>query len=114
MRVADLCAQEGIPFVLGHALYMKATQGGKAVPEVCPQDAEDPTTHFAHAVRGYGPKALWSPPKPTSPSSWRIQKSTGVSTVLSWPDDKSRVFLRAESITCRSKVAPSPGVSAAL
>ena len=28
--VADLCTQEGIPFVLGHALYMKAIHGGKA------------------------------------------------------------------------------------
>jgi transposase len=28
--VADLCAQEGIPFVLGHALYMKAIHGGKS------------------------------------------------------------------------------------
>jgi transposase len=28
--LADLCAQEGIPFVLGHALYMKAIPGGKA------------------------------------------------------------------------------------
>lgn len=28
--VADLCAKEGIPFVLGHALYMKAIHGGKA------------------------------------------------------------------------------------
>ena len=27
---ADLCAQEGIPFVLGHALSMKAIHGGKA------------------------------------------------------------------------------------
>jgi transposase len=27
---ADLCAREGIPFVLGHALYMKAIHGGKA------------------------------------------------------------------------------------
>ena len=26
----DLCAQEGLPFVLGHALYMKAIHGGKA------------------------------------------------------------------------------------
>src|SRR5262249_30233384 len=25
----DLCAAEGIPFVLGHALYMKAIHGGK-------------------------------------------------------------------------------------
>jgi transposase len=28
--LADLCAQEGIPCVLGHALYMKAIHGGKA------------------------------------------------------------------------------------
>jgi transposase len=28
--LADLCAQEGIPFVLGHALYMTAIPGGKA------------------------------------------------------------------------------------
>jgi transposase len=28
--LADLCQDEGIPFVLGHALYMKAIHGGKA------------------------------------------------------------------------------------
>ena len=28
--LADLCAHEGHPFVLGHALYMKAIHGGKA------------------------------------------------------------------------------------
>ena len=28
--LADLCPQEGIPFVLGHALSMKALHGGKA------------------------------------------------------------------------------------
>ncbi len=28
--LADLCAQQHIPFVLGHALYMKAIHGGKA------------------------------------------------------------------------------------
>jgi transposase len=28
--LADLCAHDGIPFVLGHALYMKAIHGGKA------------------------------------------------------------------------------------
>jgi transposase len=28
--VADLCHKEGIPFVLGHALYIKAIHGGKA------------------------------------------------------------------------------------
>ena len=28
--VGDLCQAEGIPFVLGHALYMKAIHGGKS------------------------------------------------------------------------------------
>ncbi|HCM67746.1 MAG TPA: hypothetical protein DIS62_01925, partial [Candidatus Kerfeldbacteria bacterium] len=28
--IADLCAREGLTFVLGHALYMKAIHGGKA------------------------------------------------------------------------------------
>jgi transposase len=28
--LADLCSQHNIPFVLGHALYMKAIHGGKA------------------------------------------------------------------------------------
>lgn len=28
--IADLCNEENIPFVLGHALYMKAIHGGKA------------------------------------------------------------------------------------
>jgi transposase len=28
--LADLCAREGLPFVLGHALYMTAIHGGKA------------------------------------------------------------------------------------
>ena len=28
--LADLCGRESIPFVLGHALYMKAIHGGKA------------------------------------------------------------------------------------
>src|SRR5919201_3140187 len=28
--LADLCAHEGLPFVLGHALYMQAIHGGKA------------------------------------------------------------------------------------
>ena len=28
--LADLCAEQGIPFVLGHALYMKAIHSGKA------------------------------------------------------------------------------------
>jgi transposase len=29
-RLADRCAQEGLPFVLGHALYMRLIHGAKA------------------------------------------------------------------------------------
>jgi len=29
-RLADLCRDAGVPFVLGHALYMKAIHGAKA------------------------------------------------------------------------------------
>ena len=28
--ISDLCAQENVPFILGHAFYMKAIHGGKA------------------------------------------------------------------------------------
>ncbi len=28
--LADLCHEEGIPFILGHALYMRASHGGKS------------------------------------------------------------------------------------
>jgi len=27
--IADVCAEQAVPFVLGHALYMKAIHGGK-------------------------------------------------------------------------------------
>jgi hypothetical protein len=33
--LADLCADEGIDFVLGHALYMRAIHGGR-------EDSKDP------------------------------------------------------------------------
>jgi transposase len=44
--LADLCADEGIPFVLGHALYRKAIHGGKAKND--PTDAEK----IARLLRG--------------------------------------------------------------
>src|SRR5262249_372663 len=31
--LADLCAKEKIPFVLGHALYMRMSHGAKAQPD---------------------------------------------------------------------------------
>lgn len=32
--LADLCAKEQIPFVLGHALYTKAINGGNGHPTI--------------------------------------------------------------------------------
>src|SRR5260370_30160346 len=42
--VADLCAQEGIPFVLGHALYMKGDPRGQGQErqDRCAQDRRAP------------------------------------------------------------------------
>ena len=48
--LADLCTQEGIPFVLGHALYMKAIHGGKAKNDKI--DAQK----IAVLLRGCGPQ----------------------------------------------------------
>ena len=44
--LADLCENEGIPFLLGHALYMKAIHGAKAK-----NDKLD-ATKIAHMIRG--------------------------------------------------------------
>ena len=33
--LSDLCSREKIPFILGHALYMKAIHGGKAKNDRC-------------------------------------------------------------------------------
>ena len=47
--VADLCSEQGIPFVLGHALYMKAIHGGLRC------------AHSRHRL-GLNPVAVWSYP----------------------------------------------------
>ena len=44
--LADLCARENIPFVLGHALYMKAIHGGKA------KNDKIDSLKIAHLLRG--------------------------------------------------------------
>ena len=55
--LADLCRQEGIEFVLGHALYMKAIHGGKAN-----NDKVD-ALKIAHLLRGANlPQAYGYPP----------------------------------------------------
>jgi len=54
--LADLCANEDIPFVLGHALYMKAIHGGKAK-----NDRIDATKIAALLRGGMIPKAYVYP-----------------------------------------------------
>jgi transposase len=54
--LADLCVQEGIPFVLGHALYMKAIHGGKAK-----NDRIDAHTIAVRLRGGMLPQAYVSP-----------------------------------------------------
>jgi transposase len=55
-RLADLCAEEGLPFVLGHALSMKAIHGGKAK-----NDQIDAQTIAALLRGGMLPQAYVSP-----------------------------------------------------
>jgi transposase len=56
--LADLCADEDIPFVLGHALYMKAIHGGKAK-----NDTIDSQKIAALLRGGLLPQAYVSPAK---------------------------------------------------
>ena len=56
--LADLCRQEGIEFVLGHALYMKAIHGGKA------KNDKIDSLKIATLLRGGSlPKAYVYPPE---------------------------------------------------
>lgn len=64
--LADLCAEQNIPFVLGHALYMKAIHGGKAKnaastrvrsPDCC---AAAPSPWPTSILRPCGPRATCS------------------------------------------------------
>jgi transposase len=56
--LADLCTREGIPFVLGHALYMKAIHGGKV------KNAKVDAFKIAHLLRGGNlPQAYVYPPE---------------------------------------------------
>ena len=49
--LADLCEQEKIAFVLGHALYMKAIHGGKS------KNDKIDSGKIAHLLRGGTPGA---------------------------------------------------------
>jgi transposase len=61
--LADLCADEGIPFVLGPALYMQAIQGGKA--------QNDPIDSHKMAARRRGGML---PPSSVSPAALRATR----------------------------------------
>jgi transposase len=63
--LADLCAREGIPFVLGHALSMKAIHGGTATNDKI--DAQK----IAQRLRGgMRPQASVSPAKMRATRDW--------------------------------------------
>ena len=38
--LADLCEKENIPFILGHALYMRAIHGGKSKNDKCKRGSD--------------------------------------------------------------------------
>ena len=56
--LSDLCSSEGIPFILGHALYMKAIHGGKAK-----NDRIDSHKIATLALGGMFPLSYVYPPK---------------------------------------------------
>jgi transposase len=55
--LADLCQAENIPFVLGHALYMKAIHGGKSA------DDRIDSSKIAHLLRGGNLPIAYAYPK---------------------------------------------------
>jgi len=66
--LADLCAREGIDFVLGHALYMKAIHGGEERPHRCFQDRNPaPRRNDSSGLRTPARDALHSRSSP----SWK-------------------------------------------
>jgi transposase len=67
--LADLCQAEGIPFVLGHALYMKAIHGGKTKNDKI--DSEK----IARLLRGgRAPPEGWSPQAYVYPREMRATR----------------------------------------
>jgi len=63
--LADLCAAQGIPFVLGHALSRKALHGGKAK-----NDKMDSQTIAALLRGGMLPHAYVYPAEMRAPRDW--------------------------------------------
>jgi hypothetical protein len=80
--LADLCANENIPFVLGHALYMKAIQGGKAKNDRISSRREPPWTYLYANIRKRSMEHwdgdIWTPtislPRILSCLAWNLIK----------------------------------------
>ena len=98
--IADLCGREGIPFVLGHALYMKAIHGGKTKNDkidsqkIALASARRDATHGLHLPPGHalhpGPAAPTDVPgASTLPSFWPISRTPTPSTTARHSERRS-------------------------
>ena len=97
--LADLCAHEGIDFVLGHALYMKAIHGGKAT-----NDKVDALEIATLLWGGMLPHAYVYPPEMRSTRDLLRRRSLVVRHVA-----LNRVTARSDLlVVCRQKVLQLP------
>jgi hypothetical protein len=84
--LADLCQREEIPFVLGHALYMKAIHGGKTKNDRIDSSSAQKSPQANAAPdpgrRSVTPTSNGHSPKPPSSSSGPTQR--GSSTNNDW------------------------------
>ena len=118
--LADLCSKEKIPFVLGHALYMKAIHGGKAKNDkidahkiavllrrhaphgLClpARDASDPRPASPpHVPRAQTRRALGPHPEhqqPVQPARRSAKRSPTKPTAKEWPN-ASAILARSEA-----------------
>src|SRR5918996_690417 len=96
--LADLCSQQSIPFVLGHALYMKAIHGGKAKNDKI--DAHK----IAVLLRGGmlpKPPAAWPRRRRSRPGDWRTAARRRVQTA----PQPSRADIQAPSTWVTRRLA---------
>src|SRR5262245_24766030 len=98
--LADLCQEEKVPFVLGHALYRKAIHGGKAKND--PIDAEK----IARLLRGGNLPVAYVYPRPCAPPA------TSCAAAPSWctsgPSCSPTWSTPTASTTCRRWPRSSP------
>jgi hypothetical protein len=79
--LADLCAEHGIAFVLGHALYMRASAPPSPKPSTTPSS-------------GKASRLTWPSARPTIPSSvtWRRPSSPRLASKIPTPCSASTPF----------------------